>query len=443
MTSPATSKPFTPSRATLEEEYRGLREHLQQIGSRVDAVRTFGVGAVGAALILAVQQRLAVVALGGAALAHCFALVDLTNAYRYATFAKRARLVELALDAYYAFEREGDDAAEENVLSRLDGLDKRPFQLELYEPGRNEMAFMYPRAVFRVLYPALFSAGVVLAIVLQVLEGPAVAVAAVAAAAVVLSALCVPSYLDPSKAPLQWWKQARVGLSTRRYGGKVTVVVAAALIAVALGVLWPLVQQTPEQAPGTLSVTANPAVQNIAVTLSAKPRCSRFAASLVIRGVGSARTVTVRLPRQLRMTSQPSRSLVTARVRGSTSRFELQATPSKSMAGRCTFAIPALLATGQAQRADVDVQAPDAVRVADPASSDLQLVPQQIACSATAAVRPAVTCAGVISLDPPFGSSARAWRVAIAALLAASGIGLITRRLFVGASAHPPTVDQA
>src|SRR4051794_902288 len=102
---------LAPSRTDLEAEYAASREHLRHLDGRVDAARTFGVGAVGAVLPLAIQQPLAVVALGGAALAHCFALLDLPTSFQSATFASRARKIELALDAYAEHARRKDQTA--------------------------------------------------------------------------------------------------------------------------------------------------------------------------------------------------------------------------------------------------------------------------------------------------------------------------------------------
>lgn len=230
MTAPAGDPSLVPSQEALEREYADLREDLRHVGTRIDAARTFGVGAVGAILTLAIQQQLAVVALGGAGLAHCFALIDLTNSFRYSNLAGRARRVELALDAYIEYERSADDQARIMLEDSLDDLGKRPFQLDLNEPGRHQMAFAHPKAVFKVLYPTLLLAAGLLSIFLQVRSGTRLEAGGVTFLAVSIWGYCLPKYLDPTRPPLCWTRP-----SDTRWVRRIAALAAPLLIAIAAG----------------------------------------------------------------------------------------------------------------------------------------------------------------------------------------------------------------
>lgn len=395
---PAQSDEFTPSREQLAEEYAALRQDIQHIAGRVDTIRTFGVGAVGAVLILAIQQGLAVIALGGAALAQCFALIDLTGAYRYTTFAGRARRIELALDAYDDHERAGDDHSHALVLNRIDNLEKRPFQLELNEPGTHEMAFIYPRAVFRILYPALIAAGGVLAIGLQWREGPGLAVAGVVALVLTLWCLCVPSYLDPTKPPLLWWFGRRRLRSV--WMGWTAAVVDVLLLAGAVALLWPAVQSPPAQRPGILSIATSPAVRSVEARFDVRPSCSSVRAKLVIQAEGPARTAVVRLPANLRPRHLPASATITVAVTNGSARLSIDGMPSEERGGRCTFAIPALVGTGAVDRAVVMTHMTPSTQFSTEDAVGYSRAPAQVAtCTAFATGAPTLTCSALLRLE--------------------------------------------
>ncbi|MHB8235000.1 MAG: hypothetical protein ACYDHT_10145 [Solirubrobacteraceae bacterium] len=427
-------EPLVPSRTQLQEEYAGLREDLGQMGGRVDASRTFGVVAVGAALALAVQQHLALVAIGGAALAHCFALLDLTNSHRLAVFAGRARRVELALEGYDEHERLKDSEAHEQLQTRLDALGKRPWQLVLNEPGRHEMHFTYPRAVFRLLYPAMVGAGGILAIVLQCKKGSEWSTGAVCAVVLALWAYSLPAYLDPSRPPLRWWDGVRGGDRVGRLRAAALFATATAALVVAVVLLWPVFRHPPRQHPGLLAVSLTPAVRDVSVRLALKPACSPTRATVQVHWTGAGEgLLTVRLPRNLRPAGRSDERVVTVATRGDSALLALRASPSAGRAGRCTFALPVIVGSGQAASGQVSVSLSADVRLEGQQASGYLAPPGALGeCEALRGGAAARTCAGVLQLEAHNSASTRLTRLALAAALILFTVLLICGRLLAG-----------
>jgi hypothetical protein len=442
-------EPLVPSRAALQHEYAGLRTDLRDLGARVDTVRTFAIAAVGAVLTLAIQQHLSVIAIGGMALAHCFALLDLTGASRYQVFAGRARQVELALDAYEDLERLEDDDATERLRDRLDGLDKRPLQVMLNEPGRHAMHFTYPRAVFRILYPALIAAGGVLAIGLQLKDGRAWTIAIVAGAVVAFWVVCAPRYLDPTKPPLFLWRRPGPSWRASRASGVVVLTFDVLALAIATFLVWGALRNPPSQPSGSLAVQAVPSVRALSVVLNVSPSCSSIRASLLVHWKGRASRLALALPANLRFADGDGNRRVIAAVHGASAMLQLAGNPSPTHGGRCTFALPSLVGAGQAQAGRINLESPTSGEL-DYASGLGYTEAGVIAvCTTATSPSPPLTCGMLLHVTEPGSGSERVLLTVIAALMVLFAVLLSAARLLAGAlagrqpSALGATGDQA
>jgi hypothetical protein len=430
--------PHVPSEADLREEYRHLREDLQHASGRADAARTFGVAAIGAILTLSIQQRLGVVALAGAVFTYLFALVDLVNAFRYELRAQRARRIELALDAYEEVARHDRDEASTALLEgELLDLGKRPFQTELNEPGRHAMAFAHPRPVFKYLYPGLLLGSALLAVWLQVRNGSAAETAGTGFAAATLLAVCLPRFLDPTKYQIARWRTGRASVSQRAasYG---LPLLAAVLLAFALLAAIPAIKAPPSQVPGRLSVGLAPgAAAHVELILA--PSCARGQGRLVVSWRGSARDLAVRLPQNVE--SLEGRRTLSQHLAASPISIPIATLPSSQAAGRCTFAVPALVGSGMASYAVARIRLPaneGGLEVSGlPASFSARLGP----CATIGSRDPAADCSGVLHLADADSDRERLWRVALAALalfLALAMLGYVAVRRAAPAKSRWP-----
>ncbi len=427
-------EPLVPDEQALDAEYGALRKDMRDLGARVDTARTFGIAAVGAVLTLAIQQHLAVIAIGSLGLAHCFALLDLTNAHRYSLIARRARRVERAIDAYEEYRRRCDPQSLEDLRNRLDSLDKRPFQQMLNEPGAHQMHFTYPRAVFQLLYPALIVTAGVLAIGLQAKRGPDWTIALVVGGVAALWLLCAPPYLDPTKPPLRWWRHGAATSVGARAARTAVAVFAVVAVAIATLLAWGALRNPPLQRPGSLFVQTVPAVRDVAVTLDVLPSCSFPRARLLISWVGRARALSIGLPANLRLADGPRVQNVTVSVYGSSASIDLLGTASRANTGRCTLALPGLVGGGEAQSARTELQ--DDPRRAFGVHAGvgyLSTGSPVTSCATAAASAPPLTCAVVLHLAESGSASERAVHLIVAALLLLTAMAIGTGWLLAGA----------
>lgn len=412
---------LVPAEADLRTEYAELREDVRHAGGRVDTARSFGVAAVGALLTLAVQQRQGVIALAGVVLAYLFALVDLVNGFRYEQRSRRAREVELAIDAYEEFHRRGgDERSTARLETALGKLDKRPFQTELNEPGRHAMAFAHPRPVFAYLYPSLICASALLAIWLQARNGPLGETIAVAVAALLLCALCLPRFLDPTRFPI-----ARRGAGADLLAGipvSAFVIASIVFIALALFIALPALGTPDRQGPGSIEVGLVPRARDVAVRLALAPTCGTGPAHLEVSWRGRVRELTVRLPENFEIPG--GRHTVTIDHPTSSTAVALKAHSAATEAGRCTLALPGLVDSGQASRGVTRMRLAAADQMALEGAPSIALA--RLGPCTSAPAEPVTDCSGLLRLSQSGSSGQRLWRIAggMVSLLFALAAGL-------------------
>jgi hypothetical protein len=413
-------EPLVPDRLALGAEYDALREDLRYTGARIDAARSFGVAAVGAVLTLAIQQQLAVIALAAMAITYCFTLIDLVNAHRYGRFAQRAKRVELALDAYEEYERRPADGRKRDLLADLLLLlGKRPYQAELNEPGRRELAFVHPRPVFKFLYPLLLVGSSALAVVIEARSGSAEELWAVTVAALGLLVLFIPRFFDPTWPPVAWWLGKGRGRARRIVWWAIPV---AALGLIALGLAWvlPALHGVPDQNPGRVEIGLVPRVRAVRADLRLAPDCSDARGALTVTWRGLADHLTLTLPANL--TSAVGAHSLSLHPDGSTVTIPLQVHPGEEVAGRCTLALPALVAGGQAVTGLTRLRLPSSFGGFGLEGLGAATTSQLGPCTAAAGGRPASNCAGLVHLVEEGSSDERLRDLALgaAALLAAA-----------------------
>jgi hypothetical protein len=338
-------EPRVPSERALLDEYNALGEDLRHTGGRVDAARSFGVVTVGAVLTLAIQQQLAVLALAAEILTYCFTLIDLVNSHGYASFAQRARRIELALDDYQEAERNpGDASVLAKLQRRLGGLGRRPYQAVLNEPGRSALVYTQPRPVFRYLYPLLFVGSAILAVLIQVRNGSGAELVAVVAGALIPLALFLPRFADPKWAAIEWWRE-KDGTRLRKFAWFAIPLLVAALLILAVSWALPAFRIPPDQASQALSIGAMPPVGSLRARLDISPSCSSARGILNLSWRGRTHQLQIRLPENLE-SADGQRSLV-LHPRASSQMIPLIARPAEELAGRCTLALPALVGSGE------------------------------------------------------------------------------------------------
>ncbi len=431
---PPEDNPLVPSRDDLRDQYRALGEDLRHSGGRVDAARSFGVITIGAVLSLAIQQHLAVLALAAELLAYCFALVDLVNSHTYATFAQRARRIELALDAYEEAERYPDDLVlSEDLAQRLDGLGRRPYRAILNEPGRNALAFTPPKPVFHYLYPLLLIGSAVLAVLIQWRSGSAAQVAEVIVVALVPLALFARGFLDPKWAPIEWWRESGAG-PIRRATGPVLLLLCAVLLVIAALTAVPALSGVPRQSSGVLRVASVPS-RALDARIAISPRCAGAPGVLRLSWPGSISTLQVALPGNFE--SRDGRHVLTFHPRGSAVALAVQADGSAVHAGRCTLALPTLVGRGGASLGETRLRLPresDGFRLEGTASA---LVGTLGPCASGKGGVPIADCAGVLHLTEPGEADRRLIDLALSAAAVAIALVLVAAYLFVGLARRP------
>jgi hypothetical protein len=412
-------EPLVPDHEALRMEYDALREDLRYTGARVDGVRSFGVAAVGAVLTLAIQQHLAVIALAAMVITYCFTLIDLVNAHRYGRFAQRAKRVERALDAYVEHERLGaEPIARDQVAKELLRLGKRPYQAELNESGRSELAFVHPRPVFKFLYPALLFGSAALAVVIEARNGSAQDLAIVTTVALGLLALTLPRFADPTWKPVAWWRGKGRGRG-RWIAWRVVPVGIAALLGLGLFAGLPALGTPPVQDPGTISVGLAPSARDLSARLDLAPTCSASTATLELTWHGSADNLIVGLPSNF-TTAGGGRS-VSIDPGGSSAKIALRAEPGEELAGRCTLALPGLVGSGQAEAGLTRLRLPRSFGGFELGGRGPAPTARVGPCAAAAVGAPASTCAGLLHLVEAGSSDQRVEDLALggAAVLAA------------------------
>jgi hypothetical protein len=419
--SPPSEEPLVPDRLVLRAEYDALREDLRYTGARIDAARSFGVAAVGAVLTLAIQQQLAVIALAAMAITYCFTLIDLVNAHRYGRFAQRAKRVELALDAYEEYERRPSDRRKRDLLADLLlQLGKRPYQAELNEPGRRELAFVHPRPVFKFLYPLLLVGSAALAVVIEARSGSAEELWAVTVAALALLVLFIPRFLDPTWPPIAWWLGRGRGRA-RRIAWWAIPVAALALIALGLSWVLPALHGVPDQGAGSVAIGLAPRVRAVRADLRLAPDCSDARGTLTVSWHGHADRLTLNLPANLTSAAGGAHS-VSLHPEGDSVTVPLQVHPGEEVTGRCTLALPSLVGSGQAEAGLTRLRLPARFGGFGLEGLGAATTAQVGPCTAAAAGRPASTCSGLVHLVQSGSSDERLRHLALGAvaLLAAA-----------------------
>lgn len=385
-----------PTEEALLNEYNALGEDLRHTGGRADAARSFGVVTVGAVLTLAIQQHLAVLALAAEILVYCFTLIDLVNSHGYASFAQRARRIEMALDDYQEVERNPEDPKiRDRLQRRLSGLGRRPYQAVLNEPGRSALAYTQPRPVFRYLYPLLFVGSAILAVVIQARNGTGAEIAAVVAGALVPLALFLPRFADPKWPAIEWWREREAGRARKFFWFATPLLIAMLLI---LAVIWglPALRNPPDQAPQTLTVGAMPSVDSLRAQIELTPSCSSSRGTLSLTWRGRLHQLQIRLPENFE--SSDGRRILVLYPSASSEVVHLIAEPAEELAGRCTLALPALVGSGEASTGLTRLRLPrrfgsfELIGAQGGASAHLG------PCSAAIGSVPVSTCAGLLHI---------------------------------------------
>jgi hypothetical protein len=335
-----------------EDEYSELQERLRHLDTRVDTARTFGVGVSGAVLTLSVQQSTPLIALGGAALAHGFALIDAYNSFQYRTGADRARRLEEVFDARDRLRRltvttpspsqlTRQKAASQALRKALGRLGKRPYQREVNAPGRREMAYLHPTAVFQRLYPGLVIAGVVLAIVLRLRNDGSSPLATVIFGTALL-AVTLPSYIPLER--LAFVPNRVQSLASGR--STVISIVFIAAVGITVWMYWTTLWVPRAAHVGTVKFTPPRGATHFRVSFDAAGACSTHTAAISVRWNGGSGSIRMTVPsgwtiRESRSTSSRV-SILTATQTGLRHRaMAIVAFPTPdSRLGRCRISFP-------------------------------------------------------------------------------------------------------